>query len=165
MTPPNSQSKFEKIRTVLLTIVKFIMILISLYFFVCSLTFLSDSFRLLGGKNIGGIIHILFVAQASTQINWLNSGKFWFLSVDKSWLLTVTSSIYSKTRRNSISPHKFALSSYPSINLLFVFLAFFADSELLNNPVVGVMIGKKSKLTVLTTIWINVSRSGKDQLD
>jgi len=52
-TPTNSKSKFEKIRSVLMTIAKFIMILISLYFFVCSLTFLSDSFRLLGGKNIG----------------------------------------------------------------------------------------------------------------
>jgi len=81
-TPTNSKSKFEKIRSVLMTIAKFIMILISLYFFVCSLTFLSDSFRLLGGKNIG---------------------------------------------------------------------AFFADSELLNNPVVGVMIG------VLVTVLVQSS--------
>ena len=31
-----------------------ISILICLYFFICSLSFLSDSFRLIGGKNIGG---------------------------------------------------------------------------------------------------------------
>jgi len=36
------------------TIVKIIFILVSLYFFICSLSFLSDSFRLLGGKNLGG---------------------------------------------------------------------------------------------------------------
>merc|ERR1712038_1566557 len=65
-----------------LMVAKFLLILVSLYFFVCSLTFLSDSFRLLGGKNIG---------------------------------------------------------------------AFFANSELLNNPVVGVMIG------VLVTVLVQSS--------
>jgi len=77
-----NNSKFEKTRSVIMNILKFIMVLISLYFFVCSLTFLSDSFRLLGGKNIG---------------------------------------------------------------------AFFANSELLNNPVVGVMIG------VLVTVLVQSS--------
>ena len=37
-----------------LMVAKFLLILVSLYFFICSLSFLSDSFRLLGGKNIGG---------------------------------------------------------------------------------------------------------------
>jgi len=65
-----------------LTIVKFISVLVSLYFFICSLSFLSDSFRLIGGKNLG---------------------------------------------------------------------AFFADSTVLNNPVVGVMIG------VLVTVLVQSS--------
>jgi len=65
-----------------LMVAKFLLILVSLYFFICSLSFLSDSFRLLGGKNIG---------------------------------------------------------------------AFFADSTLLNNPVVGVMIG------VLVTVLVQSS--------
>merc|ERR1712066_935302 len=59
-----------------------ISILVSLYFFICSLSFLSDSFRLIGGKNLG---------------------------------------------------------------------AFFADSTVLNNPVVGVMIG------VLVTVLVQSS--------
>jgi len=65
-----------------MVIVKLLLILASLYFFICSLAFLSDSFRLIGGKNIG---------------------------------------------------------------------AFFADSSLLNNPVVGVMIG------VLVTVLVQSS--------
>jgi len=40
-------------RKIGISVVKFIFILVSLYFFICSLTFLSESFRLLGGKNIG----------------------------------------------------------------------------------------------------------------
>ena len=46
--------KRSKEKTILLAIGKFVLILASLYFFICSLSFLSDSFRLLGGKNIGG---------------------------------------------------------------------------------------------------------------
>jgi len=65
-----------------MTIVKFTSVLVSLYFFICSLSFLSDSFRLVGGKNLG---------------------------------------------------------------------AFFADSTVLNNPVVGVMIG------VLVTVLVQSS--------
>ncbi|XP_023335516.1 sodium-dependent phosphate transport protein 2A [Eurytemora carolleeae] len=34
---------------------KLIFLLGFLYFFICSLSFLSDSFRVLGGKNIGGL--------------------------------------------------------------------------------------------------------------
>ena len=30
-------------------------LLLSLYFFICSLSFLSDSFRILGGKNLGSL--------------------------------------------------------------------------------------------------------------
>jgi len=73
---------FEKTISVLETIIKFIMVMISLYCFICSFTFLSDSFRLIGGKNIG---------------------------------------------------------------------AFFANSELLKNPVLGVMIG------VLVTVLVQSS--------
>ena len=51
----------EIAKKVTLGVLKFIMILVSLYFFICSLTFLSESFRLLGGKNIGGkALTILF---------------------------------------------------------------------------------------------------------
>jgi len=71
-----------KLFEIALMTLKFISILASLYFFICSLSFLSDSFRLLGGKNIG---------------------------------------------------------------------VFFADSTLLNNPVVGVMIG------VLVTVLVQSS--------
>ena len=39
---------------VTMRMVKLIIILVSLYFFICSLSFLSDSFRLIGGKNLGG---------------------------------------------------------------------------------------------------------------
>ena len=38
----------------LLAVVKLVLLLTCLYFFICSLSFLSDSFRILGGKNIGG---------------------------------------------------------------------------------------------------------------
>ena len=53
-TKSGYQDRPAKLKAVLLTTVKLIMVLVSLYFFICSLTFLSDSFRLLGGKNIGG---------------------------------------------------------------------------------------------------------------
>jgi len=72
----------KKFFQIILVVFKFLLILVSLYFFICSLSFLSDSFRLVGGKNIG---------------------------------------------------------------------AFFADSSLLNNPVVGVMIG------VLVTVLVQSS--------
>merc|ERR1712038_443366 len=67
---------------IFLVVFKLLLILASLYFFICSLSFLSDSFRLIGGKNLG---------------------------------------------------------------------AFFADSTVLNNPVVGVMIG------VLVTVLVQSS--------
>jgi len=72
----------QSVKFISLVITKIVLILISLYFFICSLSFLSDSFRLLGGRNIG---------------------------------------------------------------------AFFGNSELLNNPVVGVMIG------VLVTVLVQSS--------
>ena len=50
----NDDRQRSKAKTILLAIGKFVLILASLYFFICSLSFLSDSFRLLGGKNIGG---------------------------------------------------------------------------------------------------------------
>ena len=52
-------SKSKPFEIILVT-VKLILILVSLYFFVCSLSFLSDSFRLLGGKNIGGDLINIF---------------------------------------------------------------------------------------------------------
>ena len=45
----------SSMKEVLLTVVKVISLLTCLYFFVCSLSFLSDSFRILGGKNIGSL--------------------------------------------------------------------------------------------------------------
>ena len=77
-------------RKIGISVVKFIFILVSLYFFICSLTFLSESFRLLGGKNIGGT-------------------------------------------------HQYFTSIYYYENLCVS--AFFEDTSLLQNPVVGVMIG------------------------
>ena len=44
----------QSVKSISLVITKIVLILISLYFFICSLSFLSDSFRLLGGRNIGG---------------------------------------------------------------------------------------------------------------
>lgn len=41
-------------KTAILVIVKLLLLLTCLYFFICSLSFLSDSFRILGGRNIGG---------------------------------------------------------------------------------------------------------------
>ena len=41
----------RQLKTVLLVV----SILGCLYFFICSLSFLSDSFRILGGKNIGAL--------------------------------------------------------------------------------------------------------------
>ena len=43
-----------KVKDVLLVVGKVFLILTFLYFFICSLSFLSDSFRLLGGRNLGG---------------------------------------------------------------------------------------------------------------
>ena len=53
-TKSGHQDRQSRVKTVVLTSVKLVMVLVSLYFFICSLTFLSESFRLLGGKNIGG---------------------------------------------------------------------------------------------------------------
>jgi hypothetical protein len=35
-------------------LVRFLVLLASLYFFICSLSFLSTGFRVAGGRNIGG---------------------------------------------------------------------------------------------------------------
>jgi len=45
----------SKLKTVLLTVLKVVLLLTFLYFFICSLSFLSDSFRILGGKNVGSL--------------------------------------------------------------------------------------------------------------
>ena len=37
------------------TLTKILSLLTCLFFFICSLSFLSDSFRILGGKNIGAL--------------------------------------------------------------------------------------------------------------
>ena len=47
--------KTDVIKEVLLAALKIASMLTCLYFFVCSLSFLSDSFRILGGKNIGAL--------------------------------------------------------------------------------------------------------------
>jgi len=46
---------FDLVKDVLITISKVIAMITCLYFFICSLSFLSDSFRILGGKNIGAL--------------------------------------------------------------------------------------------------------------
>ena len=79
---------------------KVILLLCCLYFFICSLSFLSDSFRMVGGRSLGGKYH-----QPAQQLS-----------------------------ETSICP----LS------------AFFKNSDLLNNPIVGVMIG------VLVTVLVQV---------
>ena len=45
---------FSRLRVGGLGALKLVFLLGFLYFFICSLSFLSDSFRVLGGKNIGG---------------------------------------------------------------------------------------------------------------
>ena len=79
---------------------KMTLLVACLYFFICSLSFLSDSFRMVGGRSLGGKYHLL-------------------------------------------------QSAVRNLNLLFA--AFFKNSDLLNNPIVGVMIG------VLVTVLVQVS--------
>jgi len=43
------------VKEVVMTVARVIAMLTCLYFFVCSLSFLSDSFRILGGRNIGAL--------------------------------------------------------------------------------------------------------------
>jgi len=43
------------LKEIVVTATKMISLLACLYFFICSLSFLSDSFRILGGKNIGAL--------------------------------------------------------------------------------------------------------------
>ena len=49
-----------KLKSLAVVVAKFVSILACLYFFVCSLSFLSSSFRILGGKNIGGNFKLIF---------------------------------------------------------------------------------------------------------
>ena len=51
-TPAPGRSRLFKDMTV--TAARILGLLTCLYFFICSLSFLSDSFRLLGGRNLGG---------------------------------------------------------------------------------------------------------------
>ena len=50
-SPPKSKA----LREAALTSMRIMSLLTCLYFFICSLSFLSDSFRILGGKNIGAL--------------------------------------------------------------------------------------------------------------
>eukprot|EP00090_Calanus_glacialis_P001344 TRINITY_DN10955_c0_g1_i3.p1 TRINITY_DN10955_c0_g1~~TRINITY_DN10955_c0_g1_i3.p1 ORF type:complete len:539 (-),score=124.86 TRINITY_DN10955_c0_g1_i3:137-1753(-) len=50
-TPPKSKA----LKEIALTTMRFMSLITCLYFFICSLSFLSDSFRLLGGKNLGAL--------------------------------------------------------------------------------------------------------------
>ena len=45
-------SKLNKAKTILLIILKIVGVLASLFFFICSLDIMSQSFRLVGGKLI-----------------------------------------------------------------------------------------------------------------
>lgn len=47
--------KVKKMKEALVVTAKLLSLLACLYFFICSLSFLSDSFRILGGKNIGSL--------------------------------------------------------------------------------------------------------------
>ena len=47
--------KTQVLKEVAVTVTKLISLLACLFFFICSLSFLSDSFRILGGKNIGAL--------------------------------------------------------------------------------------------------------------
>ena len=49
-----SRAGMGKAKDVFVVVGKAVLILTCLYFFICSLSFLSDSFRLLGGRNLGG---------------------------------------------------------------------------------------------------------------
>ncbi|KAI0242724.1 Sodium-dependent phosphate transport protein 2B [Lamellibrachia satsuma] len=59
VTPPSTgkswreMAGFEKFIDVAVILVKVLLLFLLLYFFICSLTFLSDAFRLLGGKAAG----------------------------------------------------------------------------------------------------------------
>jgi len=50
-----SPGKTKLMREMTVTTAKILGLLLSLYFFICSLSFLSDSFRILGGKNLGAL--------------------------------------------------------------------------------------------------------------
>jgi len=49
------QGKAKLLRDMTETVVRILGLITCLYFFICSLSFLSDSFRVLGGKNIGAL--------------------------------------------------------------------------------------------------------------
>ncbi len=56
MEPPCSVKRIiELLREAVRGLVKALAMLISLYFFICSLTFLSTAFRILGGKNLSSL--------------------------------------------------------------------------------------------------------------
>eukprot|EP00088_Acartia_fossae_P032832 TRINITY_DN3357_c0_g1_i10.p1 TRINITY_DN3357_c0_g1~~TRINITY_DN3357_c0_g1_i10.p1 ORF type:complete len:534 (+),score=66.21 TRINITY_DN3357_c0_g1_i10:73-1674(+) len=46
---------YSRTKKILLTASRLILMIAFLYFFICSLSFLSDSFRILGGKNVGNL--------------------------------------------------------------------------------------------------------------
>jgi len=50
-----SPVNIKVLKEIVVTVTKLISLISCLYFFVCSLSFLSDSFRILGGKNIGAL--------------------------------------------------------------------------------------------------------------
>ena len=49
------QTKGDKVepKTVAVIVLKLVMLFTCLYFFICSLSFLSDSFRMVGGRTLG----------------------------------------------------------------------------------------------------------------
>lgn len=55
MKTPGGPSKLNLLREMTVTAARLLGLLTCLYFFICSLSFLSDSFRILGGKNIGAL--------------------------------------------------------------------------------------------------------------
>jgi len=51
----SSPGKAQSFKELLVTTSRIFSLLLCLFFFICSLSFLSDSFRILGGKNIGAL--------------------------------------------------------------------------------------------------------------
>ena len=55
MKLPDPYRLWIKNKEILTTAVKLLSLVACLFFFICSLSFLADSFRILGGRNIGSL--------------------------------------------------------------------------------------------------------------
>ena len=134
---------------------RLLLLLCCLYFFICSLSFLSDSFRMVGGRSLGGKYHQ--VADLSETVN-INPGEQCKSLKSTSRLLDVGLDVGSDghlgisflTSLNQQCKSACGILSKADFCNM-PFSAFFKNSDLLNNPIVGVMIG------VLVTVLVQVS--------